>query len=89
MTVFDIFSMRPNTLWLSAMCSVGPMDERHLLDLAFRCGGANFTPSLSDLLASTALSAALASLVKMHGREAAAAMTDCFAAAIRSGNFDN
>ncbi len=27
-TVFDIFSMRPNTLWLSAMCSVGSMDGR-------------------------------------------------------------
>lgn len=27
-TVLDIFSMRPNTLWLSAMCSVGPMDGR-------------------------------------------------------------
>jgi len=42
----------------------------------------------SDVFASTALSAALASLVKTHGREAAARMADRFAEIVRSGKFD-
>ena len=41
-----------------------------------------------DLFASTALSAALTSLVSMHGSEAAARMVDQFAEAVRSGKFD-
>jgi len=41
-----------------------------------------------DLIASTALSAALSSLVKMHGREAAARMADRFAETVRAGKFD-
>lgn len=40
-----------------------------------------------DLIASVALSAALAALVKIHGEEAAARMTERLADAIRDGQF--
>lgn len=43
----------------------------------------------SEVFASTALSAALASLVKTHGREAAARMAERFAESVRSGKFSN
>jgi len=41
----------------------------------------------SELFASTALSAALASLVKTHGGEAAARMAERFAETVRAGKF--
>ncbi len=43
----------------------------------------------SEVFASTALSAALASLVRTHGREAAARMAERFAETVRGGKFDN
>jgi len=42
-----------------------------------------------ELIAGTALSAALASLVQIHGQEAAARMTERFAVAIREGRFSH
>jgi len=42
----------------------------------------------NELIASTALSAAVASLVKTHDREAAARMVERLAESIRSGKFD-
>jgi hypothetical protein len=42
----------------------------------------------NELIASTALSAAVASLVKTHDLEAAARMLERLAEAIRSGKFD-
>ena len=43
----------------------------------------------SDLMAATAISAALTSLVAAHGREAAVRMLDRFATASASGKFDH
>ncbi|MGI9295553.1 MAG: hypothetical protein ACR2PS_16360 [Pseudomonadales bacterium] len=43
----------------------------------------------SGVIASTALSAAFASLVKTHGPEAAAGMADRLAAVVRAGKFDH
>lgn len=42
-----------------------------------------------DLLASTALSVALSTLVRLHGHDTAARMIDRFADAIREGKFDH
>lgn len=42
-----------------------------------------------DLVAGTALSAAISSLVRLHGPEATARMMDHFATAIRSGKFEH
>lgn len=42
-----------------------------------------------DLVAGTALSAAISSLVRLHGTETAARMLDHFASAIRAGKFDH
>lgn len=42
-----------------------------------------------DLVAGTAMSAAISSLVRLHGPEAAARMMDHFATAIRAGRFEH
>ena len=41
----------------------------------------------NEMIASTALSASLASLVKIHGQEVAANMVERFAKAVRDGRF--
>lgn len=42
-----------------------------------------------DLVAGTAMSAAISSLVRLHGPETTARMLDHFAEAIRAGKFDH